>query len=289
MRTKTSSTKTQRQVPLRRILALFRPYRSLSAWIVIAAFLGALLSLAPPLLMKAIIDSAIPDKNVEQMLLLGGGVLAISILGGLLDVWQNNMEHKVGQHIMFDLRLSLYRNLQRQTMSFYTQSRSGEIVQRLTGDIQMVQTIVTKGVVTAVQIQEIKSDISAHLVETTGISGALLTRLYGVEQRNTQRYTEFNTRMIGLELKMYFIGRWVAMCNSLQPSISLIAIYVCGGYSVMHGDMTVGGIVAFAAYASRLLAPTQALLNLQADIAASDAVFAKIFAYIDLLPETAEP
>ncbi|MDF2726216.1 MAG: transporter related protein, partial [Paenibacillus sp.] len=220
--------------------------------------------------------------------------------------------------------------------SFYTQSRSGEIVQRLTGDIQMVQTIVTKGVVTAitqsavwltsfvilfsldfslalitmlllpfsivparkasrarrklsVKIQEIKSDISSHLVETTGVSGALLTRLYGLERRNTQRYTEFNTQKIGLELKMYFIGRWVAMCNSLQPSINSIAIYVYGGYSVMHGDMTVGGIVAFAAYASRLLVPTQVLLNLQADIAASDAVFAKIFAYIDLLPETAEP
>lgn len=144
------SKATLKDVSIGRIYALFRGYRWQLAAILILALAAALLGLIPPLVMKEIIDQAIPqgDKGLLSEMI---GLLVLSpILSGLLGVWQNHQNTKVGQGVMRDLRQSLFANLQRQSMSFFTDARSGEIVQRLTGDVQAVQNVVTTVVVSAV-------------------------------------------------------------------------------------------------------------------------------------------
>lgn len=319
-------------VPLRRVLALFRPYRQLSCLIVLLALTGSMLSLATPLMLKTVIDTAIPSGSEALLWSLGAGVLAVSLLSGLLDVWQNHLEHKVGQSIMRDLRLRLYGNVLRQSISFFTRSRAGDILQRLTGDIQKIQSVVTRSVVTAItqstvwiasiilllvldvklalfallllplhlyparktakarkrlvkEAQRFKSDLSSHLAETTGISGALLTALYGGEAYQTAKFAKLNEIVMRLELRMNLMGRWITMFNGVLPSIGIIMVYMYGGFKVMEGSMTVGGIVAFAAYLSRLYGPTQQLLNLHSDVVSSLAVFENVFEYEDMQPE----
>lgn len=257
------------KVSLRRVIALFRPYRLLSVCIVMIALVASLMSLVPPLLMKSIIDNAIPDKSTELLLALGGWLLLITLLSALLDVMQNHLENIVGQNIMRDLRIHVYRNILRQSMSFFTQIRSGEIMQRLTNDIQMVQSVVTRSVVTAItqttiwvtsvviimildyklailallvlplyilpsrktakirkrilsESQKIKSDISSQIAETTGISGALLTRIYCREHFQEEKFTKLNEIAMGFDLKLNLLGRWLTMFNGLLPSIGTI-------------------------------------------------------------------
>ncbi|MEF3302591.1 ABC transporter ATP-binding protein, partial [Paenibacillus sp. GYB003] len=321
-----------RPVSLRRIFALFRPHRRLAAAIVALALAGSLLSLVPPLLFKSMIDAAIPAKDAKLLLMLGAGAAAVTVLSGLLDVGQHHLENVAGQRIMRDLRLTAYANLLRQSMSFFTRSRSGELQQRLTGDIQMIQSVVARSVVTAItqstiwltsiivllaldwklallallllplcivpsrkaakirkrlsaESQAVKTDLSAHIAETTGISGALLTRLYGRERLQADKYAELNDRTMRLDIKMNVIGRWVMMLNGAMPSVGTIFIYVYGGFGAMQGTMTVGAIVAFTVYLNRLFGPTQQLLNLHMDMVASLAVFERIFEYQDMRPD----
>nr|WP_218092789.1 ABC transporter ATP-binding protein [Paenibacillus solanacearum] len=141
---------TLKDVSLSRIYGLFKGYRWQLAAILVLALVGSAIGLVPPLIMKDIIDKALPSGDTKQLLHLVLLMVLLPLASGLLGVWQNHENTKVGQGVMRDLRQSLYANLQRQSMSFFTDAKSGEIVQRLTGDVQAVQSVVTSVVVSAV-------------------------------------------------------------------------------------------------------------------------------------------
>ncbi|WP_282939752.1 ABC transporter ATP-binding protein [Paenibacillus sp. RC67] len=139
-----------KDVSIKRIYGLFRGYRWQLAAILVLALASSLIGLLPPLIMKEIIDTAIPKGNKVLLLEMVGLMVLLPLLSGLLGVWQNHENTKVGQGVMRDLRQSLFANLQRQSMGFFTDSKSGEIIQRLTGDVLAVQNVVTTIVVSAV-------------------------------------------------------------------------------------------------------------------------------------------
>ncbi|WP_028550098.1 ABC transporter ATP-binding protein [Paenibacillus sp. UNC451MF] len=141
---------TLKEVSVKRIYGLFRGYRWQLAAILVLALVSSLIGLLPPLIMKEIIDTAIPQGNKILLLKMVGLMVLLPLLSGLLGVWQNHENTKVGQGVMRDLRQSLFANLQRQSMGFFTDSKSGEIIQRLTGDVLAVQNVVTTIVVSAV-------------------------------------------------------------------------------------------------------------------------------------------
>ncbi|MCZ8515536.1 ABC transporter ATP-binding protein [Paenibacillus filicis] len=137
-------------VSLKRIYRLFNGYRWQLGAILLLALLSAVIGLFPPLVMKEIIDKALANKDKAQLLYLVVLMVALPVISGLLGIWQNHENTKVAQGVMRDLRQSLFANLQRQSMSFFTDAKSGEIIQRLTGDVQAVQNVVTTLVVSAV-------------------------------------------------------------------------------------------------------------------------------------------
>lgn len=141
---------TLKDVSVKRIYGLFRGYRWQLAAILLLALASSLIGLLPPLIMKEIIDTAIPKGNKTLLLEMVGLMVLLPLLSGLLGVWQNHENTKVGQGVMRDLRKSLFANLQRQSMGFFTDAKSGEIIQRLTGDVLAVQNVVTTVVVSAV-------------------------------------------------------------------------------------------------------------------------------------------
>lgn len=83
--------------------------------------------------MKEIIDQAIPQGSMKLLAEMAMLMLLLPVVSGVLGVWQNHLNTKVTQGVIRDLGLTLFQNLQRQSMAFYTDARSGEIVQRITG------------------------------------------------------------------------------------------------------------------------------------------------------------
>jgi ATP-binding cassette subfamily B protein len=132
-----------RRANLHRIVRLFRPYRVrlgvVCGLIVISAGLGAV----TPFLLRAVLDTAIPDENMELLTVLVAGMVAIPIVTGVLGVWQTLLSNQVGQSVMHDLRTQVYRHLQRLSLAFFTRTRTGEVQSRIANDIGGIENVVT--------------------------------------------------------------------------------------------------------------------------------------------------
>jgi ATP-binding cassette subfamily B protein len=102
-----------------------------------------LLSAIPPLLIRRLIDVAIPSDDVGMVTLLGLGMVAIPILTGGLGVLQRWASAATGEGIIFDLRCQLYGHLQRMSLGFFTATRTGELMSRLNNDVVGAQQAVT--------------------------------------------------------------------------------------------------------------------------------------------------
>jgi ATP-binding cassette subfamily B protein len=132
-----------RRANLRRVAGLFRPYRLRLATVLALICLSSLLGIVSPFLLRAILDTAIPQEDVALLSLLVAGMIAISIATGALGVLVTYMSNVVGQQVMHDLRSAVYRHLQRLSLAFFTRTRTGEIQSRISNDIGGVETVVT--------------------------------------------------------------------------------------------------------------------------------------------------
>jgi ATP-binding cassette subfamily B protein len=127
----------------RRVARLFRPYRGRLAAVLALIAVSAGLGMVSPFLLRDVLDEAIPEKDRNLLLMLVGGMVAISVATGVLGVAQTWLSNLVGQRVMHDLRAQVYRHLQRLSLAFFTRTRTGEIQSRIANDIGGVQTVVT--------------------------------------------------------------------------------------------------------------------------------------------------
>ncbi len=135
---------------LKRIGRYFGPYWK--AWLVILGCIGlsAALGVLPPFAVALIVDRAIPQGDATLLTLMAAAVVALALGSGLIGVLQQTLTARTGQAIIFDLRGELFRHLQRMSLRFYTATRSGEIVSRITNDVNAVQGVTTGTIVTIV-------------------------------------------------------------------------------------------------------------------------------------------
>src|SRR5262249_39541023 len=94
---------------LRRVLGLFRPYRMRLLWLVVMIVGSAALGTIPAFLTRDLIDNVLshPDNlNTRRLDLLVAGMVAITIVTGVIGVAQTWSSNKIGQHVMHDLRVS---------------------------------------------------------------------------------------------------------------------------------------------------------------------------------------
>jgi ATP-binding cassette subfamily B protein len=135
--------KERRGRTIRRIVAFFRPYRLQVAIVLVAILFSSLVGLVNPILLKLLIDVAIPRLDWGLLNLFVGLMIALPILNGLIGVGQSYLNNMIGQHVMQDLRMALYTHLQRMPLRFFTETRTGEIQSRLANDVGGVQSVVT--------------------------------------------------------------------------------------------------------------------------------------------------
>jgi len=106
------------------------------------------LSLVPPLLMRSLIDGAIPAEDLGWVTRLGLTMVAVPLISGAVGVLQRWASSYIGEGIIFDLRRQLYDHLQRMSLGFFTSTRTGELMSRLNNDVVGAQQAVTGTFVT---------------------------------------------------------------------------------------------------------------------------------------------
>jgi ATP-binding cassette subfamily B protein len=282
-------------------------------------------------LLKYIIDDAIPNRDLDKLYLFVGLMITIPLISGLIGVGQTYLNVVIGQNVMRDLRDALYQHLQRQSLRFFTATRTGEIQSRISNDVGGVQRVVTEtatSVVSNVAVaistviamwlidwrlalislgmipvfafltfrvgmerrrittstQRTQADITALAEETLSVSGILLTKAFGRQRYQAERYSEESQRLSALQVRQQLVGRWFFMMISTFFSITPAIVYFFAGRWIIGGSdsLTIGGIVAFTTLQSRLFAPIGQLLSVQVEIQGAFALFERIFEYIDL-------
>ncbi len=132
---------------MRRLLTYLRPYRR-EVVLATAAIIGhSALELAPPYLTRLIIDRYIPAGDVTGVLQVAAIYLATLLGAFALEYGQTWLLQLTGQRIMFDLRMQIYRHLQRLDLAFYDKNPVGRLMTRVTTDVDVLNDLFTGGVV----------------------------------------------------------------------------------------------------------------------------------------------
>jgi ATP-binding cassette, subfamily B, bacterial len=323
-------------VSLRRIAGLFGPHRGTLVLVTVLIVASSVVAMASPFLLRAVIDDALPHQDVALLGWLVAGMLAVAAATAVLGVVQTYLSTRVGQQVMHTLRTRVFAHLQRQSLGFFTRTRTGEVQSRITNDIGGMQSVVTSTatsiaanlttvVATAVAMAALSwrlslislvvmppaiyltrrvarmrreitaarqrelADLNVTIEEALSVSGIHLSKTMGAGPSLVRRFTESSLRLTDLELRSEVAGRWRMASMSVIFAAIPAVIYLSAGLPATSGQLTLGTLVAFTALQSGLFRPLMGLLNVGVSLISSLALFARIFDYLDLPVEVADP
>ncbi|HZO96475.1 MAG TPA: ABC transporter ATP-binding protein [Gaiellaceae bacterium] len=150
-----------RRANFRRVVGLFRRYRLELAVVCGLIVVSSGLGVVSPFLLRAVLDTAIPEHRKGLLSALVGGMIGISVVTGAIGVVQAYLSTRVGQSVMHDLRTSVYRHLQRLSLAFFTKTRTGEVQSRIASDIGGVDNVLTS---TATSVMSTVTTVIATVV-----------------------------------------------------------------------------------------------------------------------------
>lgn len=126
---------------LKRIFSYVVPYKYYMAAVIAVMIVVSVFDLIPPLLTGMIIDDGLIGGNLRMLFILGVLVLGVSAVSNLLNVLRSWLMTLIAQHISLDMKNSMYAHLQRMSHGFFTSNNQGDIITRMTSDIEGIQFV----------------------------------------------------------------------------------------------------------------------------------------------------
>lgn len=142
--------KIQKPINWRRIGELFLPYWKQAVLVLVCVLFISLFGLLPPLLSMWLIDVAIPEGNFMMVVYLVAGMIATALLSSLIGVGQGFLNATIGEGIMRDLRVNLMAHMHRMPVEFFTNTKTGEIMNRVSNDVDSIDGLVSGTLVSIV-------------------------------------------------------------------------------------------------------------------------------------------
>jgi ATP-binding cassette, subfamily B, bacterial len=127
----------------RRAVGLLSPHRGLLFAFLLAIAISSLVGLVPPLIIRQIIDHAIPEQDGGQLNLLILLMTVVIVFGALNGVLQSWLSNSISQTVMYDLRDRLYRHLSSLSLRWFTSNRTGEMLSRINNDVGSIQGVIS--------------------------------------------------------------------------------------------------------------------------------------------------
>ncbi len=128
---------------VKRVIGFARPYRLMLLGFFATIFAGAAMTLVSPLLFRYIIDDAIPDENLFMLNLLVVLIVLAALSEAVFSYLERRWSAKIGEGLIFDLRVALFDHVQRQPMAFFTRTQTGALISRMNNDVIGAQRAVT--------------------------------------------------------------------------------------------------------------------------------------------------
>jgi len=313
---------------VRRVVTLAAPYRWQLAGFLVAIVLEALLALVAPFVFKAIIDTTLPDKNTALLVAQSLLVVAAAVATAVVSLFERRWSARIGEGLIYDLRVGLFDHVQRMPMQFFTRSQTGALVSRLNNDVIGAQRAVTgtlgtvvSNVVTLVTVViamlaldwritlasilllplfllpskrvgrrlqamtresfQLNAEMNATMTERFGVAGALLVKLFGQHETETDEFGERAARVRDIGIRSAVYTRFFMIMLTLVGLVGVAAVYLIGGLQVINGTITTGALVALAALVVRVYDPLTSLTNARVDVMSAFVSFERVFEVLD--------
>jgi len=127
----------------RRILRFAAPYRRVLLVFLALIVVGALISAAPPLIYRGIIDDGILPRNTGLVVELAVALAGLALADAALSLWQRWISARIGEGLIFDMRTQVFAHFQRMPIAFFTRTQTGALVSRLNNDVMDAQRAFT--------------------------------------------------------------------------------------------------------------------------------------------------
>jgi ATP-binding cassette subfamily B protein len=131
------------RVDWRRIGRLFLPYWRAQSAVLACIVVSAVIGLVPGFMTAQIIDVAIPKRSLHALVVDLAIIVGSAVLSGAIGVWQGFLNSVVGEGIMRDIRTNLVSHLHRMPIWFFTGTKTGEIMNRVSNDVDNIDNVVT--------------------------------------------------------------------------------------------------------------------------------------------------
>jgi ATP-binding cassette subfamily B protein len=316
------------RVLVRRVLGWASPYRRQLVGFVLAIVAGSLLALVPPLVFKNIIDVTLPAGDTTRLTVQALLVVAAAAAATAVSLAERYWSSRIGEGLIYDLRVALFDHVQRMPMQFFTRSQTGALVSRLNNDVIGAQraltgtlgTVVSNVItltttlvamvaldwrVTLVSVlllplfllpakrvgrtlqrytrrsMQLNADMNAQMTERFGVAGALLVKLFGRHEEETDHFgtRAAGVRDIGVRTAVY--TRIFMASMALVGAVGVAAVYWLGGRSVISGSITAGSLVALATLVTRIYEPLTSMTNARVDVMSAFVSFERVFEVLD--------
>lgn len=313
---------------LRRVLRFSHPYRWMLAGFLGTIVLAAVVQLAPPLLFRQIIDEALPSSNLRLLHVLAVLVIAAAVVDAILSFFERWWSARIGEGLIYDMRVMLFDHVQQMPMGFFTRSQTGALVSRLNNDVigaqraltgtlgAVVSNVIVLVTTLAAMIvlewrltllalvllpvfivpakrvgrklaeitregMDLNASMNSTMTERFGVAGALLVKLFGNYQRETDGFASRASRVRDIGVRSAVYSRTFFIALGLVAAVGTAAVYWVGGQMVISGVITLGTLVALAAYVVRIYQPLTQLTNARVDVMTALVSFDRVFELLD--------
>ncbi|HEX5503708.1 MAG TPA: ABC transporter ATP-binding protein [Thermomicrobiales bacterium] len=311
---------------LRRALAYLKTYWRDTAGALTALVFVTVANLVSPQLIRVAIDDGIASHRTAAIVGATVGLVAVAALRGLFNFLQGYLAERASQGVAYDLRDALFAKIQRLSFSYYDQVQTGQLLTRVTNDVEQIRTFAGAGVIQLcnavimlvgsavllfllnwkltlaaltivpaivlilatfirrvgplfVQVQQTLGQLNTVLQED--LTGLRVIRAFVREDYERERYRRVNDALLAknLETVRLFSNNFpfVFFCSSIG---TLIVIWY-GGWQVIGGALTIGGLIAFNTYLGFLLFPLFTIGFQSAGISRAGASALRVFEVLD--------
>lgn len=135
---------------LKRVATYANPYKRKIGLMLITIIISSTLSLVNPLILREIIDNALPDRDLGYLTQLALFLMMVPIVNAVVLVIQRWLNAAIGEGVIYDLRYQLYRHMQAMSLRFFTNTKVGELMSRLNNDVVGAQRAINTTIVSII-------------------------------------------------------------------------------------------------------------------------------------------
>lgn len=314
---------------IKQYLVFVRPYWGKIIATVIIGILKFAIPLLIPLITKFVIDDIIgadgltsTEKTTKLLTIMGIAFVIFLVLRPPIEYYRQYLAQWVSSKILYDIRDKLFDHIQRLSLRYYANTKTGEIISRVIHDVEQTKVFVVTGLmnvwldavtiliaigimlsmdipltIVAIilfplygfavkyfysRLRQLTRERSQKLAEVQGhlherVQGIRVTRSFSLEDYEQEQFDHRNSSFLDKAIDhTKWNAKTFAATNTITDLAPLLVI-AFAAYQVIHGNLTIGTMVAFIGYMERVYSPLRRLINsstaLTQSIASIDRVF----------------